>query len=309
MFLPFLKRPFSSAAGLQNPPDPEPLRKARRMAPTVGLIAGVFGATVGVGGGVVIVPAIVNACKTIPQRVVSGTSLAAVLSTAAASAATYAQAGCIDLGAASIISPIAMLLAPFGARATMRFDCQKLRRLLGYFLLAVAPLVPLKSYILSVAQTKDGDGGGETPGTQMVATEAETSWSDDAYRSLLEKPVYVVVGLVFTGAVAGFASGLLGIGGGTIVTPLLAVLSLPQEQTTILGTSLLSMIPPSAVALAQHARLGNVDWRMALGLAGGTAVGGAIGSTAAIQAPPGVLELCFAVGMLFLGRRTLLTAR
>jgi uncharacterized membrane protein YfcA len=297
-----LKRSFCSPTGVQNPVDPEPLRKARRMAPTVGFMAGVFGATVGVGGGVVIVPAIVNACKTIPQRVVSGTSLAAVLSTATASAATYAQAGCIDFGAASIISPVAMLLAPFGARATMRFDCQKLRRMLGYFLIAVAPLVPLKAYLLSTHSN-----GYEA--AEVTAEEAKANaQSEDPFRSLAEKPVHVLAGLVLTGAVAGFASGLLGIGGGTIVTPLLAVL-MPQEQTTILGTSLLSMIPPSAVALAQHAKLGNVDWRMALGLAGGTAIGGAIGSAAAIQAPPGILELCFAIGMLFLGRRTLMTAR
>ena len=301
-----LKRYFCSPTGVQNPLDPEPLRKARRMAPTVGFMAGVFGATVGVGGGVVIVPAIVNACKTIPQRVVSGTSLAAVLSTATASAATYAQAGCIDFGAASIISPVAMLLAPFGARATMRFDCQKLRRMLGYFLIAVAPLVPLKAYLLSTYN--NGYEAAEFT-AEVTAEEAQVNAQREGiYRSLVEKPAHVLAGLVLTGAVAGFASGLLGIGGGTIVTPLLAVL-MPQEQTTILGTSLLSMIPPSAVALAQHAKLGNVDWRMALGLAGGTAIGGAIGSAAAIQAPPGILELCFATGMLFLGRRTLLTAR
>jgi uncharacterized membrane protein YfcA len=65
------------------------------------------------------------------------------------------------------------------------------------------------------------------------------------------------------------------------------------------------MVPPSAAALVQHAKLGNVDRRMAAGLAVGTAVGGAVGSSAAIQAPSGALEGCFAVGMLFLGRKTL----
>ena len=114
--------------------------------------------------------------------------------------------------------------------------------------------------------------------------------------------------LMATGAVAGFASGLLGIGGGTIVTPLLA-LTMPYGQVVVLGTSLLSMVPPSLAALAQHARMGNVDWRMAAGLAAGTAVGGALGSSAAVSAPPGALEVCFSVGMLFLGRKTLQTVR
>jgi hypothetical protein len=49
--------------------------------------------------------------------------------------------------------------------------------------------------------------------------------------------------------------GLLGIGGGTIVTPLHALIS-PLPQAAVLGTSLLAMLPPSAVALAQHYRQG-----------------------------------------------------
>lgn len=48
--------------------QPEVIAKARKMAPPVGLLAGLFGSLVGVGGGVVIVPTIVSACKNIPQR-------------------------------------------------------------------------------------------------------------------------------------------------------------------------------------------------------------------------------------------------
>lgn len=44
------------------------MRKARWISGPVGALAGVFGSCVGVGGGVIIVPVIVNACKTIPQR-------------------------------------------------------------------------------------------------------------------------------------------------------------------------------------------------------------------------------------------------
>ena len=115
--------------------------------------------------------------------------------------------------------------------------------------------------------------------------------------------------LAATGAIAGLASGLLGIGGGTIVTPLLALVLPPGNQATVLGTSLLSMVLPSTAALAQHARLGNVDWRMAAGLAVGTGLGGALGSSVAVETPSGVLEAIFGLGMLFLGRKTLQTAK
>lgn len=76
----------------------------------------------------------------------------------------------------------------------------------------------------------------------------------------------------------------------------------------VIGTSLAAMIPPSAVGLLQHNRLGNVDWRMALALAAATACGSYAGSNLALAAPPGALEAVFAIGMVFLGRKTLASA-
>ena len=63
-------------------------------------------------------------------------------------------------------------------------------------------------------------------------------------------------------------------------------------QAGVLGSSLLAMVPPSCVGLAQHARLGNVDWRMAAGLAAGTAVGSFAGSKVAVDAPAGEYFSC-----------------
>ena len=114
--------------------------------------------------------------------------------------------------------------------------------------------------------------------------------------------------LAAIGVTAGLASGLLGIGGGTIVTPLLSLIS-PLPQAAVLGTSLLAMLPPSAVALAQHYRLGNVDPRIGLTLAAGTAVGGWVGSGLAVEAPRGLLEGLFFFGMLFLSTKTFATIK
>lgn len=74
------------------------------------------------------------------------------------------------------------------------------------------------------------------------------------------------------------------------------------------GTSLAAMVLPSLIGLAQHQRLGNVDWRMAAALAAGTTVGSYVGSNFAVSAPAGVLEGLFAAGMLLLGRKTLMAA-
>ena len=286
--------------------------RAVKMSGPLGLVAGLFGSVVGVGGGVLIVPAITTAVP-IPQRIVTGTSLIAVLSTAAVSTYNFSQGGCVDQTAAAILGASAMLSAPIGARLTARMDCNQLRRLLAYFLLCAAPLVPVKAAVFMAREgageptpetNHDRDRAEDEDGTTTTTTASRRRGSDDAtFDATSEAPKLAAIGVV-----AGLASGLLGIGGGTVVTPLLALVS-PLPQASVLGTSLLAMLPPSAMALAQHHRLGNVDPRMGLTLAAGTAVGGALGSGLAVDAPRGALEAAFFAGMLFLSKRTFATLR
>ncbi|DBA83447.1 TPA: hypothetical protein ACH3X2_006383 [Trebouxia sp. C0005] len=293
--------------------DAASLAKAHKLSVPVGVLAGVFGSFVGVGGGVLIVPLLTGACKALPQRLVSGTSLVAVVSTALASSYTYVSHGVVDATAALVISCCAVLTAPLGADLTATLNATALKKILGYFLVAVAFLVPLKSFLFqnkaasvtseNTPLPSDANAPSETPAGVSLS-----HLSQSAVSGLKDMSWMTTILLGVTGATAGVASGLLGIGGGTVVTPLLAVLT-PLSQAGVLGSSLLAMVPPSCVGLAQHARLGNVDWRMAAGLAAGTAVGSFGGSKVAVDAPAGVLEGIFSVGMLFLGWRTLSGAR
>ena len=260
---------------------------ATRLGLPLGLGAGVFGSLVGVGGGVLIVPAM-TATVPIPQRVITGTSLVAVLATASVSTVNFAQGGQIDFAAAAVVGAAAMVFAPLGARATAALDGVALKRALATFLLCAAPLVPLKA----LAFAKRGEKK-----TALLTKQTNHSRSFDALAPARASSLAAI------GACAGFASGLLGIGGGTIVTPLLA-LTTPLTQAAVLGTSLLAMLPPSAAALAQHARMGNVDGKIGAALALGCALGGSVGSGLAIDAPEGALETAFFLGMLFLSHRT-----
>jgi hypothetical protein len=200
---------------------------------------------------------------------------------------------------------------------------QRLRTMLGYWLYFVAPLVPLKAFVFSnqQQQQQQGQQAGNAQDQQkqpiLAAVSAVNSNSSSSSSSssfglrllqqLQQPPTGKDAALAATGGLAGFASGMLGIGGGTVVTPLLA-LATGAPQQVVLGTSLVAMVLPSMVGLAQHQRLGNVDWRMAAALAVGTSIGSFAGSNFAVGAPPGVLEALFAAGMLLLGRRTLVAA-
>ena len=250
--------------------------RATTMSAPLGVLAGAFGATVGVGGGALIVPVLASSTS-IPQRVVSGTSLVAVVSTAVVSARTFGSENLVDARAAGILGASAMVSAPFGARLTARMNCDALRRMLAYFLMVSAPLVPAKALAF---RSRKEDG-----------VEREF----DAMEAVPQ--------LVAIGVTAGTASGLLGIGGGTLVTPLLAMAT-PLSQAAVIGTSLLAMIPPSVVALGTHYMMGNVEPRIAAALALGTALGSSVGSSLAVDARRGFLEGVFFFGMLFLSNRT-----
>jgi len=80
---------------------------------------------------------------------------------------------------------------------------------------------------------------------------------------------------------AGAFSGLFGIGGGTVIVPLL-VLWLGYEQREATGTSLAAIVLIGALAAAAHAAYGNVDlWKgIVVGL---PAVAGVVAGTALQQ--------------------------
>ena len=85
-----------------------------------------------------------------------------------------------------------------------------------------------------------------------------------------------------TGVVVGFLAGLLGIGGGMVMVPILAALFAAQGFAPdhvlhlALGTSMAAILFTASASTREHHRLGSVDWtamgRLAPGMAGGTLI-------------------------------------
>ena len=111
--------------------------------------------------------------------------------------------------------------------------------------------------------------------------------------------------LAAIGTAAGAFSGLFGVGGGTVIVPLLILwLGFGEREAT--GTSMAAIVVIAGLAAAGQAAYGNVDVGMAA-LVGIPAVGGAIAGTALQQRLPeraisllfGVLLLVIAVELVF----------
>jgi uncharacterized membrane protein YfcA len=91
----------------------------------IGLVAGFFGALFGVGGGIVIVPLLVLVLR-FDQRRASATSLAAILVSSIAGAATYALHGEVKPGAAALVGIPAVAGVLIGAALQQRIAVQRL---------------------------------------------------------------------------------------------------------------------------------------------------------------------------------------
>ncbi|BDV31535.1 sulfite exporter TauE/SafE family protein [Microbacterium terricola] len=85
------------------------------------------------------------------------------------------------------------------------------------------------------------------------------------------------VACIVIGLLAGLLSGLFGVGGGTIIVPML-VLLLHFDQRLAVGTSLAAIVPTASVGVISYAVHGSVAWIPALILAAGAIVGAQIGT-------------------------------
>ncbi len=108
--------------------------------------------------------------------------------------------------------------------------------------------------------------------------------------------------LVAFGAVAGVVSGLLGVGGGTLIVPFLT-LALGFSQHSAEATSLLVILPTAVAASLVLRRHGVGDLGLALRIGVVGAAGSVLGALLALALPGATLRLVFAVFVGLVGLR------
>ncbi|MBK8175767.1 MAG: sulfite exporter TauE/SafE family protein [Rhodospirillales bacterium] len=96
----------------------------------------------------------------------------------------------------------------------------------------------------------------------------------DIYLPIAEMTVnaFVILGL---GGLVGFLSGLFGIGGGFLTTPLLMFIGIPAPVAVATGAN--QIVAPSVSAVLAHWQRGNVDVKMGLALLVGGIAGSILG--------------------------------
>mmetsp|Transcript_16326 Transcript_16326/g.35776 ORF Transcript_16326/g.35776 Transcript_16326/m.35776 type:complete len:337 (+) Transcript_16326:101-1111(+) len=245
---------------------PKSTKSGRGLAAlAIGGVAGSLGGALGLGGGFLVVPALTSLLDVDPKLAI-GTSSFVVLSVSAIACGTYVARGLASWRAAGIIALTALITARLGATLTAKANSKTLKKVFGGWLLIVSSLIGAKASGLLV-------GGASIPSAGASAA---------------------MLPLAGLGGVTGFISGLLGVGGGTVLVPSLTLgFGFPQAEAQ--GCALLGMVPPAVVSTTTHWRNGNVDRSLVVMAVIGALLGGALGGSLASSLPENALRAVFAV--------------
>lgn len=104
----------------------------------IGLTAGVLSGFVGIGGGVIIVPALVYLLH-LSQHEAQGTSIALMLPPIGILAAmNYYKAGSLNLKFAAVVAVSFIIGGYVGSKVSLQMPAETVKRIFGFIMLAVA---------------------------------------------------------------------------------------------------------------------------------------------------------------------------
>ncbi|QQB32701.1 sulfite exporter TauE/SafE family protein [Achromobacter deleyi] len=235
-----------------------------------GCLIGFMGGVLGIGGGMIAIPALVLLMG-MSQQLAQGTALIMVLPTIMMAVRKYNQQTRIDRRVALAGAGGAVVFTWVGARLALGIDSGVLRLSFAVFLFFIALFYAWQTWRAGRARR------------------APTAGSN--------APVFTPRRATALGVLCGTLGGFFGVGGAVLAVPIITtVFRLPQ--TTAQALALCMVIPGSAVALATYSWAGQADWLVGLPLAAGSLLFVPVGVRLAYRLPERKLRASFAA-MLF----------
>ncbi len=258
----------------------------------LGLSVGAVGATVGVGGGFLLVPALLLLYPDATPAQITSISLTAVLLNALSASVGYRRRRTQDFRTALILIIFAAPAAIVGALVTRVIDRAPFETIFGAVLLLGALYLVVRSVL------ERGEKVPSATGRERVITQRDGARFE--YR--VNEPLAASVA-----PAAGFFAGFFGIGGGIINVPFM-ILALRMPARVAAATSQAELAVASAAALAVHlvADAGGSGWWALAGVVGlGTLPGAQIGVRLASRVSARLVLGVLGAGLLVAGVRLL----
>lgn len=239
----------------------------------IGFLAGTLNGLIAIGGGIVMVPALVMYGRVSPEVAV-GTSLAAVVVLSSVAFLMHASFAGIGVNVYGIMAVViaGMVGAMLGGRILARLTARWLLFMFAAFLLVMSVRLLVQALGLHIGLDS---GSSEWRGSAPW-------WS------------YPVIGLA-----SGILSGVFGVGGGALVLLGFAVLfAMPVREGIPLA--LLVNVSNALAGCLRHGRAGRVLWQEVRRIVPTALVGVALGTAVAIWLPPDGLRIVFGTFFLFM---------
>ena len=258
----------------------------------LGVVVGAFGTLVGAGGGFVLVPLLALLEPALATAAVTGVSLAVVAFNATSGALAYARDRRVDYRSGI---PFALATLPgsvLGAIITQYLDRRWFDIAFSVLLVALAGLLITRGEAVPRAELAEGSG-------RWHRHRELTDRAGTLHRYRVHMPTGVAISFV-----VGFASSLLGIGGGIIHVPvLIGVLGFPTHIATATSHFVLAIM--ATAGTITHIVAGDLVGleRQTILLGVGAVVGAQLGARLSTKVHGLLIVRALAVGLAFVGLR------
>ncbi|WP_192600044.1 sulfite exporter TauE/SafE family protein [Sporosarcina limicola] len=261
----------------------------------IGLASGIIGALVGLGGGIILVPATLFMGVNLglidgitPQSVV-GLSVIMMIFIGLASTLSYMKAKMVDYRSGYIFFAGSVPGTVLGAFVNKGLDLSSFNLYFGILLILLSTLLLVRKYLKPVHWFVDR-------GKQRTFTDKMGETHVFGY------PLWFALLLTFG---IGFASGLFGMGGGSIIVPAMILLFLFPPHIAV-GTSMFMVFLSAIVNSITHISLGNVPWLYAIPVVPAAYIGAKLGAKLNQKMKSETLVVALRIIFLILGVRSII---
>ncbi|MGN4127143.1 sulfite exporter TauE/SafE family protein [Lysinibacillus sphaericus] len=261
----------------------------------IAILSGLIGSLVGLGGGIILVPATLFIGLNLgmipeltPQKVV-GLSVVMMIFTGLASTLSYMKSKTVDYKSGFVFFIGSIPGTVLGAWVNKGLDLPSFNLYFGILLIILATILLVRDKLKPVQWFVEN-------GTKQQFTDASGKTYVYGY------PIWFAVTITFA---IGFASGLFGIGGGSMIVPAMIILFLFPPHVAV-ATSMFMVFLSSLVSSASHIYLGHVPWLYTIPVIPGAYIGAKLGAALNKRIKSDTLVLALRIILLLLGIRSIL---
>ncbi|PPA70098.1 sulfite exporter TauE/SafE family protein [Jeotgalibacillus proteolyticus] len=261
----------------------------------IGLAGGTIGSLIGLGGGIIVVPALLFFGSTLglisgitPQTAV-GISMVVMIVTGLSSTLSYLKNKTVDLKSGLLFFIGSGPGTILGALINRTLTLDSFHLTFGIFMIFISFILMIRDRLKPIKRF-------QTTSYQRHFTDPHGTTYQYGFPPLL--------GVLIAFAV-GFASGLFGIGGGSIMVPVMIMAFLFPPHVAI-GTSMFMVFLSSITGSASHIFLGNVNWLYVAALAPGAWIGAKAGAAINKSMQSDKLVLVLRIFLVLLGIRSII---